>query len=55
MGATKVSHLDDPIKAVDAPALTAEELATLEGAYETQPPLPFYFRPPDTRPRRQAA
>ena len=55
VGATKVAHLDDPIRAVDAAPLSAEELSILEGAYETQPPLPFYFRPPDSRPRRQAA
>jgi aryl-alcohol dehydrogenase-like predicted oxidoreductase len=44
IGATKTSHLDDPVKAVGM-TLTAEETALLEGAYETQPPLPFYFRP----------
>jgi aryl-alcohol dehydrogenase (NADP+) len=55
VGATKVAHLDDPIRAVDASPLTAEEVQVLEGAYETQSPLPFYFRPPDTRPRQRAA
>ncbi|MGB6449257.1 MAG: aldo/keto reductase [Steroidobacteraceae bacterium] len=45
VGATKASHLEDPVKAVDT-RLTAEETAKLEGAYETQPPLPVYFRPP---------
>ena len=55
VGATKLSHLEDPIKAVDAAPLSSEELAILEGPYETQPPLPFYFRPPDTRPRPKAA
>jgi aryl-alcohol dehydrogenase (NADP+) len=55
VGATKVSQLDDPIKAVDAPPLSAEERATLEGPYETQDQLPFYFRPPDSRPRQRAA
>jgi len=45
VGATKASHLDDPVKAVGT-SLTAEELAKLEGAYETQAPLPVYFRPP---------
>ena len=55
VGATKVAHLEDPIRAVDAPALSAEELAILEGAYETQAPLPFYFRPPDTKLRQRAA
>jgi aryl-alcohol dehydrogenase-like predicted oxidoreductase len=44
IGATKSSHLDDPVKAL-ATRLAAEEAATLEGAYETQPPLPFYMRP----------
>jgi aryl-alcohol dehydrogenase-like predicted oxidoreductase len=44
IGATKPSHLDDPVKAL-ATRLAAEETATLEGAYETQPPLPVYFRP----------
>jgi len=28
--------------------LTAEETARLEGVYETQPPLPVYFRPTPT-------
>ncbi len=45
VGATKASHLEDPVKALDT-RLTAEEIAKLEGAYETQPPLPVYFRPP---------
>ncbi len=45
VGATKVSHLDDSVKAVGTD-LGAEEIAELEGAYETQPPLPVYFRPP---------
>ena len=44
VGATKPSHLDDPVKAL-VTKLAAGETATLEGAYETQPPLPFYFRP----------
>ena len=55
VGATKVAHLDDPIRAVDAAPLTAEEVSILEGAYETQPVLPAYFRPPDSRPRQRAA
>ena len=55
VGATKLSHLEDPIRAVDAAPLSAEELSILEGPYEPQAPLPFYFRPPDTKPRRQAA
>lgn len=45
LGATKASHLDDPVKALDF-ELTVEEIAKLEGAYETQPALPVYFRPP---------
>ncbi len=45
VGATKASHLEDPVKAVDT-RLTTEEVAQLEGAYQTQPPLPVYFRPP---------
>ncbi|MGH8228595.1 MAG: aldo/keto reductase [Steroidobacteraceae bacterium] len=45
VGATKVAQLDDPVKAVQA-RLTPEEIARLEGAYETQPALPAYFRPP---------
>jgi 1-deoxyxylulose-5-phosphate synthase len=45
VGATKASHLDDPVKAVGS-ELGAEEIAKLEGAYETQAPLPVYFRPP---------
>jgi aryl-alcohol dehydrogenase-like predicted oxidoreductase len=45
VGATKAHHLEDSAKAVGT-KLTAEELAKLEGAYETQVPLPVYFRPP---------
>ena len=45
IGATKLGHLEDPAKALGT-TLTAEEIAKLEGAYETQPPLPFYMRPP---------
>jgi aryl-alcohol dehydrogenase-like predicted oxidoreductase len=45
VGATKPYHLDDPVKAVDT-SLTADEIGILEGAYETQAPLPFYLRPP---------
>ena len=44
VGATKLGHLDDPVKALGT-RLSAEEVATLEGAYETQAPLPFYLRP----------
>ena len=35
LGATKVSHLEDPIKAVESP-LSAEEVAMLEAPYEAQ-------------------
>src|SRR5580700_11605789 len=42
VGATKAHHLEDPVKALGT-KLTAQERATLEGAYETQPPLPVYF------------
>jgi len=45
VGATKASHLEDSVKAVGA-RLSDEEIARLEGAYETQPVLPYYFRPP---------
>jgi aryl-alcohol dehydrogenase-like predicted oxidoreductase len=45
VGATKASHLEDSVKAVGA-RLSDEEIARLEGAYETQPLLPYYFRPP---------
>jgi 1-deoxyxylulose-5-phosphate synthase len=51
VGATRASHLDDPVKAIDT-KLTTEEIAQLEGPYETQPPLPFYFRPPPSEPAR---
>jgi 1-deoxyxylulose-5-phosphate synthase len=50
VGATKAVHLEDSVKAVGF-TLSAEEIAKLEGAYETQVPLPFYFRPPPS-PRR---
>src|SRR5581483_11315706 len=40
VGATKAGHLEDPIKAVGT-RLTDEEISILEGAYETQAPLPF--------------
>jgi 1-deoxyxylulose-5-phosphate synthase len=49
VGATKVSHLEDPVKAIEM-RLTAEENSQLQSAYETQPPLPVYFRPPPTEP-----
>jgi aryl-alcohol dehydrogenase (NADP+) len=55
VGATKAGHLEDPIKAVQT-ALSAEEVSILEGAYETQAPLPFYFRPPpQSAAKREAA
>jgi 1-deoxyxylulose-5-phosphate synthase len=44
IGATKLHHLDDPVKALST-QLTKEESAQLEGAYVTQPALPFYMRP----------
>ncbi len=44
IGATKLNHLDDPVKALGA-RLSPEEIAQLEAAYLTQPPLPFYMRP----------
>ena len=45
VGATKASHLEDSVKAVGTP-LSPEEIAKLEAPYETQPVLPYYFRPP---------
>jgi 1-deoxyxylulose-5-phosphate synthase len=45
VGATKATQLDDSVKAVGT-KLSADELAKLEGSYETMAPLPFYFRPP---------
>ena len=48
VGATKANHLEDTVQAVRTP-LSAEEIATLEGAYETQAPLPIYFRPPPAK------
>ncbi len=45
VGATKASHLEDSVKAVGT-RLSDEEIAKLEAAYETQPILPYYFRPP---------
>ena len=53
VGATKLAHLDDPVKAVGT-TLTPDEIATLEGAYEPQAPLPAYFRP-TPRPAKAAA
>ncbi len=51
VGATKAQHLEDSVKAVSL-TLSAEEIAKLEGVYETQVPLPVYFRPPPSPPRR---
>jgi 1-deoxyxylulose-5-phosphate synthase len=45
VGATKVTHLDDSVKALGT-HLSKEESEKLEGAYETQAPLPLYIRPP---------
>jgi aryl-alcohol dehydrogenase-like predicted oxidoreductase len=45
VGATKASHLEDSVKAVGT-QLSAEEIEKLEAPYETQPVLPYYFRPP---------
>ncbi len=44
VGATRVSHLDDSVKALGT-HLTREESDRLEGVYETQVPLPLYIRP----------
>ena len=55
VGATKLSHLEDPLKAVDAAPLSPEELGILEGPYEPQAPLPFYFRPPGRQPAARAS
>src|SRR5579872_263002 len=44
VGATQPHHLEDPVKALGT-KLSAEERSTLEAAYETQAPLPVYFRP----------
>jgi 1-deoxyxylulose-5-phosphate synthase len=48
VGATKASHLDDSVKAVGT-RLSAEEMTKLQSVYETQPPLPPYFRPAPTK------
>jgi aryl-alcohol dehydrogenase-like predicted oxidoreductase len=45
VGATRPNQLEDPVKALET-KLTAAEIGQLEGAYETQNPLPVYFRPP---------
>ena len=47
VGATRLNHLDDSVQALQT-SLTREETASLEGAYETQPPLPLYIRPVPT-------
>ena len=44
VGATRPAQLDDHAAAVDM-TLSAQDIAQLEGAYETQPPLPPYLRP----------
>jgi aryl-alcohol dehydrogenase-like predicted oxidoreductase len=44
VGATKVTHLDDSVKALGT-HLTNEESEKLQGVYETQAPLPLYIRP----------
>ena len=45
VGATKATHLEDSVKAVGT-RLSEEEITRLEAPYETQPVLPYYFRPP---------
>jgi 1-deoxyxylulose-5-phosphate synthase len=52
VGASKIHHLDDSVKALGT-HLTAAECSKLEGPYETQPPLPLYIRP--SPPAGQAA
>src|SRR5580693_2901633 len=47
VGASKLHHLDDSVKALGT-HLSAAESQKLEGAYETQPPLPLYIRPSPT-------
>jgi 1-deoxyxylulose-5-phosphate synthase len=47
VGASKVHHLDDSVKALGT-HLTQEETDQLEGAYETMAPLPLYIRPVPT-------
>jgi aryl-alcohol dehydrogenase-like predicted oxidoreductase len=47
VGASKVHHLDDSVKALGT-HLTKEETDKLEGAYETMAPLPLYIRPVPT-------
>ncbi len=51
VGVTRLEQLDDPVRALET-ALTTEEVAILEGAYEPQAPLPVYLRPvPSPTPR----
>jgi aryl-alcohol dehydrogenase-like predicted oxidoreductase len=47
VGASKLHHLDDAVKALET-QLGPEESARLEGAYETMAPLPLYIRPVPT-------
>ncbi len=49
VGATKESHLDDPLKAIDSP-LSEEEVATLEAPYEAQAVIGA-LKPEDFPPR----
>jgi 1-deoxyxylulose-5-phosphate synthase len=51
VGASKVTHLDDSVQALGT-QLSPEESQKLEGAYETQPPLPLYIRPVPTAARK---
>jgi 1-deoxyxylulose-5-phosphate synthase len=48
VGASKVNHLDDSVKALGT-HLTREESERLESPYETMAPLPLYIRPVPTR------
>ncbi len=50
IGVTKADQLDDSVKAVGT-KLNAEEIAKLQAPYETQAPLPPYFRPSSTSKR----
>ncbi len=44
IGATKIDHLDAPIKALGT-RLTPQEIARVEAPYLSQAPLPYYMRP----------
>jgi 1-deoxyxylulose-5-phosphate synthase len=44
VGASKVHHLEDSVKALGT-QLTTDECVKLEGAYQTMDPLPLYIRP----------